>query len=136
LEESFQKMKDAKNAVKRTEILKRTAGDTNEKLENLRLACLDILEDKGGKEALTSSLEKIKEYIDDLDRGNRSEFENIENPGERIKEVFDDFCRFIQEYRDGVQLIESYPEEDDREKIIKGLFKIKEADEGIEEMLG
>lgn len=133
---SFRVMKERKKAVQRTEILKRLPGNSNESLENLRTVCLDILEDKADKEALSSPLENLKNYVDEMDNGNRREFGKIEEPGLIIKEMFENFNTLVNKYRNGIEMIESYRDNGEKEKVVIGLFTIKEADEGIEEMLG
>ena len=136
LEESFPVMKDRKKAVQRTEILKRIPGNSNEALENLRFVCLDILEDKAEKDMLSLPAENMKKYIDELDQGNRNEFSKIEEPGLFIREMFENFNALVNKYRTGIEMIESYRKTGEKENVVNGLFTIKEADEGIEEMLG
>ncbi len=136
LEAHFQVMKDRKKAVQRTEILKRVPGSGNDNLENLRKVCLDILEDKAEKDALSTPIEDMKKYIDKMDKSNKSEFEKIDEPGLLIKEMFGNFNSLLNKYRNGIEMIESYKDKAEKEKIVSGLFIIKEADDGIEEMLG
>lgn len=136
LEASFPVMKERKKAVQRTKILKRVPGDSNAEFEGLRAVCLDILEDKADKDALSSPLENLKKYIDEMDQGNQREFEKIEEPGLAIKEMFENFNSLVEKYRGGVETVASYNDKNEKEKIVRGLFIMKEADEGIEEMLG
>lgn len=136
LETSFRLMKDRKREVQRTDILKRFPGTGNEKFEEIRVLCLDIIEDKGEKEILSTPLENLRKHIDELDQGNRLEYGKIEDPGLLIREMFEKFSGLLEEYRRGIEMIESYIEAGDKGNIVRGLFVMKQADEEIERMLG
>ena len=137
IESSFNIIQERKKEIQQTDIFKREIEEKNQDLENLRIACLDIIEKKEEEEEtdLLPLLENLEKHIDSMDESNKKEFGKIEDPDSQIKEMFNMFDGYVDKYREALETIKAYREDNEKEKIITGLLLLKKAGDGIEDML-
>lgn len=140
LESAYGRMMENMQEMERLKILLAPNAVSPECLEKIRLAVLDMIDGKPGRDETASFLIKLREYVEDMGRINREEFGSIENPGEDIRETNERFNALLDEYRQGINIIDQFlKQEPDNsagmEILADGLLVLKRAEDGIEDML-
>lgn len=135
LEDCFGSMRNCKERGNHLDVLLPRKKEASVQLQKIKDAALDFFNGSGEKPAYEKAIKSVEEYLEEMSRLNKTEFEKIQEKEDEIIEKFNQMEKALGDYRRSLKSLKKYSEKSEKGDLLSGLINLKSADGQIQTLL-